>query len=110
MTPKSTSAFLKAIGVASGFALCIVLLTSLGAFAQSTGTLTGTVYDQAGAVVAKATVELVNEATQDTRKSTSNESGYFSFGSIPPGNYSVKVAATGFKGFKTTRCFSWVTV
>ncbi|MBZ5681354.1 MAG: TonB-dependent receptor [Acidobacteriia bacterium] len=100
MRPKFTSAFLKTIGVAAGLALFIVLLAPTSLYAQSTGTVTGTVYDQAGAVVPKATVQLTNDATGDTRKSTSNDAGYFSFGGVQPGAYSVKVSASGFKGWQ----------
>ena len=94
------SALLGSIGWASGLAMLFVLLAQTGLYAQSTGTVTGTVYDQVGAVVAKANVELVNDGTGDTRKSTTNDAGYFSFGSVQPGNYTVKVSAPGFKGWK----------
>ena len=100
MTRSSFSTVLRSIGLASALAMLFVLLTQSGLYAQSTGTVTGTVYDQAGAVVPNASVELVNDGTGDTRKSTSNSAGYFSFGTVQPGNYSVKVTASGFKGWK----------
>ena len=100
MTRSSISSLLKGVGLASGLAMLFVLLAQSGLYAQSTGTVTGTVYDQAGAVVPKANVELVNDGTGDTRKSTTNSAGYFSFGSVQPGTYSVKVSASGFKGWK----------
>jgi hypothetical protein len=93
------SSFLRAIGAALGLTLAVMLLAQ-GLLAQSTGTVTGTVYDQAGAVVPKAAVQLINDASNDVRKSTSNDAGYFSFGSVPPGNYSIKVTASGFKGWE----------
>jgi hypothetical protein len=76
-----------------------VLLTQSGLYAQSTGTVAGTVYDQTGAVVPKANVELVNTGTGDTRKISTNDAGYFSFPAVQPGTYSVKVSAPGFKGW-----------
>jgi len=100
MTRSSISTALKGLGLASGLAMLFVLLTQSGLYAQSTGTVTGTVYDQAGAVVPNASVELVNDGTGDTRKSTTNSAGYFSFGSVQPGAYTVKVTASGFKGWK----------
>jgi len=93
------SAILRVVGTVAGLSLAMLLMQQ-ASFAQSTGTVTGTVYDQAGAVVPKASVELINDATKDTRKSTTNDAGYFSFGSILPGEYSVKVTASGFKGWE----------
>lgn len=67
---------------------------------QLTGTLTGTTYDQTGAVVPNADVTLKNEASNDTRHTVSNSTGYFNFSAVPPGSYTVIVAATGFKGWQ----------
>ncbi len=97
MRQNSTTAFLKAVVTALGLTLALMLLTQ-SLYAQSTGTVTGTVYDQAGAVVPKASVELVSEAS-GTRKTVTDGRGYFSFGTVIPGNYSVNVSATGFKGW-----------
>jgi hypothetical protein len=97
---SSCTGFLKGIGWAACLAVLFGLLAPSSSVAQATGTVTGTVYDQAGALVPKANVELVNDGTGDTRKSTSNDSGYFSFGSVQPGNYTVRITAAGFKGWK----------
>jgi len=43
----------------------------------STATVTGTVRDQSGAVIAKAAVELTNTATGFVWRTTSNEVGYY---------------------------------
>jgi hypothetical protein len=99
MRQKSHNALLKSIGLISVLGVWFVLLTQSGLYAQSTGTVAGTVYDQAGAVVPKANVELVNEGTGDTRKITTNSAGYFSFPTVQPGTYSVKVSAAGFKNW-----------
>ena len=80
--------------------LCMVFLLAGLSSAQSTGTVTGTVTDQSGAVVAKAKVALHNEGTGDDRATTSNDSGYFSFATVSPGNYTVKVSAANFKSFE----------
>jgi hypothetical protein len=85
--------------LAGGLSVLVLLLSAL-AGAQSTGTVTGTVADQTGAVVTKAKVTLHNDGTGDNRESTSNESGYFSFASVPPGTYTVKVSAPNFKSFE----------
>jgi hypothetical protein len=80
-----------------------VLLAMLFVFlptthAQISGTITGSVADSSGAVVPGATVTLTNQDSRDRRVTVSNGEGYFSFGSVVPGTYSVKVE---FKGFKT---------
>jgi len=61
------------------------------------GTITGTVYDPSGAVVANANVTLKNAASGDVRRSVTNSDGYYSFSSVPTGAYSLIVEATGFQ-------------
>jgi hypothetical protein len=84
--------------------LTLTVLTVLAALqiaplahAQITGDLNGTVRDQSGAVVAQAKVTLVNQVTQDTRQTSSNGSGYFSFTGLLPATYTVRVEMHGFK-------------
>jgi hypothetical protein len=61
------------------------------------GTITGTVYDPSGAVVASANVLLKSAATGEVRKGVTNSDGYYSFSSVPVGTYTITVEATGFK-------------
>src|SRR6266851_8735210 len=61
------------------------------------GTITGTVYDPSGAVVANANVVLKNVASGDVRRGATNSDGYFSFSSVPTGSYTLTVEATGFQ-------------
>jgi len=91
--------FLGLAKLAAGLCMFVLLLTTLSS-AQSTGTVTGTVADQSGAVVAKAKISVKNEGTGDVRETTSNDSGYFSFGTVNPGAYTVKVTAANFKSFE----------
>jgi hypothetical protein len=79
--------------------LCCVILLSEGSLrAQSIyGTITGTVYDPSGAVVANANVVLKNVASGDVRRGATNSDGYFSFSSVPTGSYSITVEAAGFE-------------
>lgn len=85
--------------LAAGLCTMVLLLTTLSS-AQSTGTVTGTVTDQTGAVVAKAKVTLVNEGTKDNRETASNDSGYFAFAAILPGSYTLKISAANFKSLE----------
>ncbi len=74
------------------------LLAAGSAFAQSSsGTLTGRVLDPSGAPVAGADVQLINQATKDTRKLISGAEGEFTFSNVQPGVFTVAVVATGFK-------------
>jgi hypothetical protein len=78
--------------------VCVLLLASLLAFAQSDLTsITGFVRDASGAVVPNAQVTLKSEATGQERKAKTNESGYYIFTNIPSATYSVIVEAQGFK-------------
>lgn len=84
------------------FVICL-LLGSLSLQAQLlTGSISGTVQDQLNAVIPNATVVLVNQSTTDTRKTVSNDRGYFSFAGAIPGSYTISVQATGFKSWKQT--------
>ena len=63
---------------------------------QLTGTLSGTVYDQTGAVVIGANVQLKNEASGDLRGAVSDKSGFFSITAVQPGTYTITISAEGF--------------
>jgi hypothetical protein len=80
--------------------LAILFLFLPAAHAQITGTITGTVYDNTGAVIPGANVTITEQATQSVRTTVSDSAGYFAFPSLAPGTYTVKVAAKGFKSFE----------
>jgi hypothetical protein len=82
--------------VASTFSLtCQLLLFS--AFGQSaTATLSGTVEDQTGALIAGAIVTAVNTATTLQREATTGSAGNYTLPLLPPGTYIVRVQAQGF--------------
>src|SRR3974390_3593172 len=71
-----------AMGVASG---------------QTLGEITGEVKDQSGAVAPNATVTVTNTGTNAARSTSTNAVGIYSFPSLVPGNYQVKVEAPGFQ-------------
>ncbi len=90
------------LGIA--FGLLLLMNGSSVALAQATGsaTLRGTVKDQTGAIVTKATVILISEATRIERRTTTNQDGLFVFSSINPGSYVVKIESAGFKTLEQT--------
>src|SRR5438105_4258433 len=67
-------------------------------------TLTGVVSDPSGAVVPNATVKLKSEATGSTRDTVTNTDGYYSFPSVPVGDftYELSVEAQGFSSYKAS--------
>jgi hypothetical protein len=69
-------------------------------FAQNSSSITGTVRDATGAVVAGADVTVTNAATGVAQKSTSNSSGDYLVAGLPAGTYDLRVSTTGFKTFQ----------
>jgi hypothetical protein len=83
------------------FALAITLIYSLIAavsgHAQVTGaTLSGTITDPSGAVIAGAQVSARNTATGSTKDATTDSAGFYTIPDLPAGPYEVKVTAKGF--------------
>jgi hypothetical protein len=73
------------------------LVLSLTAVAQlPTSTLNGTVTDPQGAVVAGAKVVIINAATGASRETTTGSDGAFAITDLTPGQYTVRVSASGF--------------
>src|ERR1700704_6117748 len=73
---------------------------STALFAQSDrGTITGTVADPAGAVVANAAIEARNFETGATYQAASSTTGNYTLSQLPTGTYRVSVAVPGFKKY-----------
>jgi hypothetical protein len=78
--------------------LAVALLTALPAKAQQyLGNISGTVTDSTGAKVPNAEITVTNTETHFTTKGKSNGSGAYSIPFLPPGTYTVSLAATSFK-------------
>jgi hypothetical protein len=77
--------------------ILLTLLFCVGGFAQSTGTITGTVLDESGAVIPNGNVTITNKATSFARTVTTNAEGYFSAVALPAGDYDVKAEVAGFR-------------
>ncbi|GGH13836.1 TonB-dependent receptor [Silvibacterium dinghuense] len=76
--------------------LCVVALAVSSAFAQFSGSMSGTVQDPSGLVVPAASVTLTNTGTGEQKTVTSASDGSYQFVSLAPGNYQLKVVAKGF--------------
>jgi hypothetical protein len=80
------------------YLFCAVIALSISAFSQAVnGTLLGTVTDSSGAVVPNSKVTITETNTGISHSATTNESGNYTFGNLPPGTYAVTVEQTGFK-------------
>lgn len=62
----------------------------------ATGSVSGTVVDRDGAVIAKATVTLMQEGVALPKTATSDDNGHFIFADVAPGNFQLKITAAGF--------------
>jgi hypothetical protein len=65
----------------------------------TTASLSGTVTDSSGAVVAKAKVTLTNTTNGATQSTVSNKAGVFSFNSVQSGDYTLTITAKNFATF-----------
>jgi hypothetical protein len=78
-------------------AVCLVLSAQEAPAQILYGGLIGNVTDATHASIPGATVTVVNQATQATRQSTTNESGAYSFPTLATGTYELSVSMDGFR-------------
>jgi Carboxypeptidase regulatory-like domain/TonB dependent receptor-like, beta-barrel len=72
----------------------------LSLFAQTDrGTITGTIIDPAGAVVANGAIEARNTGTGAAYRVASSATGNYTIAQLPSGTYELTVTVTGFKKF-----------
>ena len=72
------------------------LIASAMLFAQSQGTIQGTVSDDSGAVIPGATVTISNDDTGVTINTSTNEVGFYTAPGLNPGPYTISVSSDGF--------------
>jgi hypothetical protein len=82
------------------FLFTLTFCTSL--LASDTASISGTVTDPSGAVVAGVTVTATNIATGVATNQTTNTQGFYSFQALPLGTYSIGVTKPGFKAYQQT--------
>ncbi|HXL21586.1 MAG TPA: TonB-dependent receptor [Candidatus Dormibacteraeota bacterium] len=76
---------------------CLVL--SVGAFSQgiATGSISGTITDPSGAVLAGAHVRALSTATNQEYAGDTNDTGIIVLRSLPPGTYKITVTSASFR-------------
>jgi hypothetical protein len=78
--------------------LCLVVLVgTLPLWADVTGSISGSVRDKSGAVLAHATVTVIQVATNYSRTVTTDPAGQFSVLALPPGRYDLSASVAGFE-------------
>src|SRR5260221_7517263 len=90
-------ACMKNFGLGVLLVLTLCFFVSAPLHAQVTGaTLSGTVTDASGAVIAVAQVSVRNMATGISKDITTDSAGFYSLPNLAPGNYEVKGTAKVF--------------
>ncbi len=72
------------------------------AWGQATASIRGTVTDTSGGYVGGASVTLTNPESKSVRTATTGDDGGYQFQFLPPGTYTLDVAATGFQKYEQT--------
>jgi hypothetical protein len=76
--------------------IIVLLFTATSAWAAVGGSISGTITDKSGAVIAVARLKLVNTGQQTTYRAISDKQGLYSFSNLPVGHYDLTATATGF--------------
>jgi hypothetical protein len=81
------------------FSFFLALLLALAAplLGQTPGDITGEVHDPSGSVIVGSEVTVTNNATDAARTQVTNGAGLYSFPSLQPGVYTLKVIMAGFQ-------------
>jgi len=83
-----------------GTLFCVLLLASVWLFGQAeSGTISGTITDNSGAVVPGATVTVVSTNTGASRSATTGSSGDYAIPSLRPDTYTITVDHAGFQKY-----------
>ena len=82
--------------------ICVAVIAVCALAQSDRGTITGTVSDPAGAVVANAPIQAKNVGTGVEYSGATSTTGNYTIVQLPPGAYEVSVAVPGFKRYSRT--------
>lgn len=88
LSPAWKRAWLSAV-----LAICMVTAVK----GQTSGSIFGTVTDESRAVVPGAQISATNTLTNESRRTVTNDLGYYRFAELPVGNYTIEAEMPGFK-------------
>src|SRR5678815_4998670 len=77
-------------------ALVLALLFASSAYAQTTGSITGTVTDTTNALLPGVRITATSPAQMGAQVAVTNEQGQYRFPSVPIGTYTLKYELAGF--------------
>ncbi len=91
------------LGVFAILALAAILSIANSSFAQASfAQLNGTITDESGGAVAKASVSVREMDTNLSYTTTSGDAGFYVFPKLEPGRYELKISFTGFANYTQT--------
>ncbi|WP_420239741.1 TonB-dependent receptor [Telmatobacter bradus] len=77
--------------------LALIVLCAGARAEDANGVVKGTITDGHGKALAGASVTLSNVATEQEKRSLTDNQGYYAFVNLPAGRYSLQITANGFK-------------
>lgn len=93
------------LGLPAVLAAAILFACANSAYSQASAglaQLSGTVRDESGGAIAKASISLREMDTNRAYTTTSSDAGFYVVPNLPPGRYELKVAYIGFANFVQT--------
>ena len=88
--------------------VCIVLGMACALAQSDRGTITGTVTDPSGAVLANASIEARSSQTGAVYTGGSTNTGNYNISQLPTGTYTLTVTASGLMAQARPSCLLWV--
>jgi hypothetical protein len=96
LTGAKRRSFTRLAGIAAFISLCLIICAT-GLHAQGYGTISGTVNDPSGAVVAGANVVAMDVRSGTAMTTTSAKDGRYVFPTLLPAGYTLTIRAAGFE-------------
>jgi Carboxypeptidase regulatory-like domain len=84
-------------------AVLLTIVSTAGIALAQNATVTGTITDPSGAIVAGATIEVKNPQNGQVYSSVSTQTGNYTVAAVPVGTYEMSVSSSGFKTYNRTR-------
>jgi|CZLA01.1.fsa_nt_gi hypothetical protein len=97
---ESTRELSMRIRLCCGIVVLFGMFSAVNLCAQDTGTITGTVRDNSGAVIQGADVKISGAAGGIERATTTNSDGDYLAAGLPGGTYNLSISAKGFRTFR----------